>query len=109
MCVGSIVEFFEKPSISEGESIKVRIRFFNKVYDQRHLNIKVILPESWTCSPYKRDVYLNQQIYHMPAEGYAWEITLTAGERVEPMNRAIVQVTVPGRPTTLLIPITIAG
>ncbi len=109
MAVGSIVEFFEKPSITEGESLKVRIRFFNKVYDQRHLHIRLILPESWTCSPYRHDVYLSQQVYHEPPEGYSWEVTITAGERVEPMNRAIVQVTVPGRPTTLLIPIIIAG
>ncbi len=109
MCVESIVEFFEKPTISEGESLKVRIRFFNKVYDQRHLHIKVILPESWSCSPYKRDIYLNQQVYHEPVQGHSWEITFTAGEKVEPMNRPIVQVTVPGRPTTLLIPIIIAG
>lgn len=109
MGVASIVEFFEKPTISEGESLKVRIRFFNKAIDQRHLFIKVLLPESWTCSPYKRDVYLNQQSYHSPEDGYHWEITLTAGERVEPINRAVVQVTIPGRPTTLYIPIIIAG
>ena len=37
------------------------------------------------------------------------EITLVAGERVEAVNRAVIELTVDGRPTPLLIPLTILG
>lgn len=109
MYADSIVEFFEKPEITCGESIKVRIRFFNKIYDQRHLNIKLHLPETWTCSPYKHDVQMKKMVYQETDYGHAWEVTITAGERVEAINKAIVEVSSPGRPTTLFIPIIIAG
>ena len=77
--------------------------------DQRHLGIKLYLPEGWTASDYRRDVHMKQAVFQEPREGHAWEVTLTAGDRVEAVNRAVVEVTSPGRPTTLLIPIVIAG
>lgn len=105
----AIVEFYEKPIVAPGESIKVRIRFFNKMCDQRHLHIKLHLPEDWTAASYKRDVHLNKAAFQEIECGHEWEATLIAGERVEAMNRAIVEVTSPGRPTAFLIPIIIAG
>lgn len=105
----SMVEFYEKPVIAPNGSIRVRIRFFNKLVDQRHLGIKLYLPEGWTASDYRRDVHMKQAVFQEPREGHAWEVTLTAGDRVEAVNRAVVEVTSPGRPTTLLIPIVIAG
>lgn len=105
----TIVEFFEKPEIETGKSIKFRIRFINKLYDQRHLHIKLHLPETWTASSYKHDVHMVNQVYHETVNGVEWEATVTAGERVESMNKVIVEVSSPGRPTTLLIPVTIAG
>lgn len=104
----SIVEFYEKPVIEPNGSIRVRIRFFNKAYDQRHLHIHVYLPDGWTAS-YRRDMRLNKEVYMETTEGHAWEATLTAGENVLPVNRAVVEVTSPGRPTVCLIPIIIAG
>lgn len=105
----TIVEFFEKPEIETGKSLKVRLRFLNKFYDQRHLHIKLHLPETWTASPYKRDVHMINQVYHETCDGVAWEVTLTAGEKVDSMNIVVVEISSPGRPTTLLVPITIAG
>ena len=105
----SIVEFFEKPQIVSGESLKVQIRFYNKLYDQRHLHVKLHLPESWSCSAYKHDIHMVQSRYQEVPEGHAWEVEITAGERVEAMNRAILEVTSPGRPTNVMIPIIIAG
>ena len=37
------------------------------------------------------------------------EITLVAGEQVEAVNHAVIELTVSGRPTPLLIPLTILG
>lgn len=105
----AIVEFYGQPVIAPDESIKVRIRFFNKMCDQRHLHIKLYLPDGWSASAYKRDVHLNKASYKETVPGHEWEVTLTAGNNVEAMNRAVVEVTSPGRPNALLIPITIAG
>lgn len=109
MYADAIVEFYSKPEITTGESIKVRIRFFNKVYDQRHLNLKLHLPETWTSSPYKRDIHMTKMVYQEIDSGHEWNVVITSGERVEAINKAIVEVSSPGRPTTMLIPIIIAG
>lgn len=104
----SIVEFYEKPVIRPCGTLKVRVRFFNKLYDQRHLHVKLHLPEGWTAV-YPRDVHSNIAVYQEIDRGHAWEAEITAGEHVDAMNRAVLEVTAPGRPSTLLIPIIIAG
>lgn len=105
----AVVEFMDKPQILSGESIDVRVRFFNKLYDQRHLHLKLHMPEGWTASPYKRDLHMLQSCNQESLYGNEWLVTITAGENMSAMNRLILEVTSPGRPTCVMIPIIIAG
>ena len=104
----SMVEFYDKPVIEPNGSLRFRVRFFNKLPDQRHLHIRLYLPEGWTAS-YRHDMHLPRASFQETGEGYALEVTVTAGEKVEAVNRAAVEVTSPGRPTAHLIPIILIG
>lgn len=106
--VRTIVEFYEKPLIAPNGSLRVRIRFFNKLCDQRHFHIKVYLPDGWHAD-YRHGIRMPLSDEFENIDGNAWEMTLTAGETVESINHAVVEVTSPGRPTALLIPIIVAG
>lgn len=98
------VEFDGEPEIRANESIGVRIRFFNKKYEAKHLHIRLLLPDGFTAA-YAKDVYL----FHQDDASAEWNAVITAGEQVEAINRVIAEVTVMGHPTVGLIPITILG
>ncbi|HHY82594.1 MAG TPA: ADP-ribosylglycohydrolase family protein [Clostridiales bacterium] len=102
---GARVEFDGEPVIEPSGSINVKVRFFNKMNDAKHLNIQLHLPEGWTASGWRRDVYLRHQ---EPASAL-WSATITANEHVEAVNRVIIEASVMGRPSVCLIPITILG
>lgn len=101
------VEFDESPVIKPNESIKIKIRFFDKIYDQKHLAIKLYLPEGWTASDYRTDIFLNRFSYE--GEEYIWTANITAGENVSAINRVVVEAIPFGRPTPGYIPVTIMG
>ena len=99
------VEFDSEPVIEPMGSLDVKIRFFNQMSDARHLNVRLLLPEGWNADGWRRDVYL----YHRDDASAVWSAKITANEKVEPVNRVIAEVTVMGRPSAGLIPITILG
>lgn len=99
------VEFDDEPVIEPLGSIDVRVRFFNKMSDAKHLNIRLHLPEGWSASGWRRDVYL----HHQEPASAVLSITITANEQIGPINRVIVEASVMGRPSVGLIPITILG
>ncbi len=99
------VEFDAKPVMEPMGSIRIRIRFFNKTREARHLHIWLFLPEGWSADGWRRDVYLP----HSNNASAIWSAKITANEKVEPMNRILAEVTAPGRPSVGLIPITILG
>ena len=99
------VEFEGEPIIEPLGSIEVKVRFFNKMSDAKHLNIRLYLPEGWSASDWRRDVYL----HHQEPANAVWSVTITANEQVFPINRVIVEASVMGRPSVGLIPITILG
>lgn len=126
------VEFDGEPVIVPGGSLTVRIIFQNRMYEVKHLHVRLHLPEGFTASG-RRDVYLNHELAridfeqrhqlpegfhsdHIPSPGpeytdreAVWEGVITAGEQVDAMNRIIAEVTCDGHPTVGLIPITILG
>ena len=101
------VEFDEAPIVKPNESIEIKIRFFDKIYDQKHIGIKLYLPEGWTASDYRRDIFLNR--FTFEGEEYVWTAKITAGEKVEAVNRIIVEALPFGRPTPGYIPVTVMG
>ena len=77
--------------------------------------MRFYLPEGWQALG-KKHVHASMPIWShddVPSSlrlGHSTtEITLVAGEQVEAVNHAVIELTVSGRPTPLLIPLTILG
>lgn len=98
------VEFGREPVVAPGDSIQVNLRFINRMRAPLPLFFRLYLPEGWTADGFRKSLYLNHEYKEA-----IWSVTLTAGEQVEPINRTVVEVTTPGRPTVGYLPITVLG
>lgn len=81
---GIFVEYETEPVIKAGESFKVRVLVYNKRRDSHQIEARVLLPEGWTA------VYPHGFIIHnqgFKGASYWWEMTVTAGERVNATNK----------------------
>ena len=101
------VEFSGEPVIKPNESIEIKIKFVDKIYDQKHLRISLFLPDGWTASDYKRDIFMERMGFE--GDECTWTVTVTAGDKVDAVNRVIVEAIPFGRPTPGYIPVTIMG
>lgn len=101
------VEYESAPLIRPGEELSIRVRLRNMSADPRHVDFTAFLPEGWRAS-YARTDYLSHRTANTDGQAL-WEMTVTAGERVEAINRLAVYVSSPSHPLPLLIPIVLLG
>jgi len=99
------VDYGNSPEIRDGQPKRVRLTITNTYKVQANLSLHWYLPEGWQVSP--------------SADGYALSLPAMIGkplvldyelscERVtRSTNRAVFEVTVEGRPTVMLVPITL--
>ena len=105
-----MVEFDEKPQIKAGGTISGVISVTNKAVfpEQKQYSLRYFCPEGWTVeSPLTAYSYL-----HSREAKYNYNkvpFTIHAGEHVEAVNEIVLQVSCPGRPTRIFVPIQIMG
>ncbi len=99
------VEFDGEPVLAEGGSLPVRIRFFNRVHEVKHLHLTFYLPEGLKLTGARRDLYLP----HQEGREAVWEAVVTAEGPVGSVNRILVEAAADGHPVAGYIPITIIG
>ena len=106
------VELDGSPRVGEGDERQVTLTFIcnEKMPESRKLQIRLILPDGWKVGRYDKTLTLP---YPQPPHGI-WGVekirfTVTAGERVEAINRAYAEVTCPTIPYPVMIPITFIG
>lgn len=113
------VEFDRQPDIKPFESINVKLTVFNNSFDQKHYEVRWVLPEGWTVSG-KTNICTFRLQDRIGPDGKARdmestterasnEYTVTAGERVEPINRLIAELVCRDRPTIGYAPVIIMG
>jgi len=104
------VEFVDDPVIEPLGELNVKLTFYNQMPDSKHLHLRWLLPDGWTVKG-RKDVFLKNISPDNRPDGKISEvnITITAGESVQPINRIILEVTCPGRPSVGLIPVTVLG
>jgi len=105
-----MVEFDDKPQITAGGTISGVITVTNKPNfpEQKQYSLRYLCPEGWTVeSPLTAYSYLNprDQKYRYNKVPF----TIHAGEHVNAVNNIILEVTSPGRPTQILVPIQVMG
>ncbi|MBQ4136838.1 MAG: ADP-ribosylglycohydrolase family protein [Clostridia bacterium] len=105
------VEFESEPYIKPGESLKFKITLHNKTLTSpKNVSVELLLPEGFTAD-YRHNLYLEQWTgpnFVMSPMGSV-EVTLTAGERVEQVNRVIAVLKAHDRGSSSFIEINILG
>lgn len=104
------VEFDSEPKIEPNGEIEFTVVFKNIFTDPRNVSLNFILPEGWSAEC-EKNVYLRHWFdnYKLDDEPTPVRIKIRAGENVDAINRGILEVTAPGRPTVGYIPLIIPG
>lgn len=105
-----LVEFDEKPQLQPGGTLSGRITINNSdsFPEQKQYSLRFLCPEGWQAEsartaysyPHPRD--LKYGYNKVP-------FTIHAGEKTEAVNRIILELTSPGRPNAILVPIQVMG
>lgn len=101
------VSYETAPVLAPMGTLKAAVHFRNMIHDSRWEEISVCLPEGWSAE-YRRSAYAPHWSTRTKPM-FDWEITITAGERVEPINRVMVVLSSPSHPLPVVIPMTILG
>lgn len=104
------IEFDRRPVCQPGESLEGTITVSNRerLPEQKHYRLRYLPPEGWQVNG-TRGLYA-------PAPGYTRELghasaafVIHAGDKVDAVNTVILEITCPGRPTPMLVPIQVMG
>ena len=112
----AIVHYEGEPTITSGGSLTVTVELRNPQYDAQWLNVRVHTPEGWTADYKKSVCFLHRSSCSTGPKGLghvngrtSWQVTFTAGEQVEAINRIPVTMEIMGYPMPLYIPLTVLG
>ncbi len=106
------VELDKEPHVFANEERKVSLKFFcsPNVQESRKLQVRLILPNGWTCNNYAKTVFLP---YAQPLHGIfgdaKTEFTVTVGEQIGAINRVYAEITCPTLAYPVMVPITFLG
>ncbi len=104
----ALIEFDEKPVIAPGKTLNGRVTMLHHtVADDHHYHLRFILPEGWTAV-YGKSLFTTHAV-SLPQLHASGTFSIQAGERVEAINRLILEITIPGRVMPILAPIQIMG
>ncbi len=100
------VDYGDAPTIRAQTPKTIRLRILNTYKVQANLNLRWLLPDGWQVLPGRSGT-----LFSAPARlGGNWqeiEFQLLAGSVEAHTNRAVVELTSDGRPTAMLVPITL--
>jgi hypothetical protein len=113
------VTYDRAPDIAPGEELGATVSFIHSAtYNDRNtnafgnmpyiLNLRWWLPEGFSVEG-KRTVVLEHNTSHHREPQKDIHITIKAGERVEALNRVVLEVVADGRPTVCYVPLQIMG
>ncbi len=101
------------PEITPLGEIGVKLRFENNVDTHENspynISLRWIPPEGFTAEGGKRALRIPQRSSHDRLPHVELEVTVRAGERVEAVNRVVLEVLFDGRPTAMYIPVVLLG
>lgn len=106
------VELDGSARIREGEEKRVTLTFLCNptVVESRKLQMRLLLPEGWSCEGYARNISLP---YAQPPHGLFGDastaFTIRAGDRIEAVNRLYAEITCPTLAYPILVPIICIG
>lgn len=100
------VDYEDDPHILPGVPKKLKLKLVNESSLQQNLSLHWYLPEGWTLFP-AVDAYALSVPHHLWGKPLELEFELNAEKVTRSMNRAALEITIEGRPTVMLVPITL--
>lgn len=112
----AIVHYEGEPYIKPNGQLTVAVELRNPQYDAQWLEMQVHIPAGWTADYQKSVCFLHRSSCSTGPRGLghvtgrtSWQVTFTAGETVEAVNRIPVMIEIKGYPMPLCIPLTVLG
>lgn len=106
------VELDNTPRVSPGDvrHVKLSIHAHPDLRESHKFQTRLILPDGWKASHYPRTVHLlyPQAIHNLYGDA-SLEFDVTAGDNVDVVNRAYMEITSPNLCYPMMIPITFIG
>ena len=100
------VDYENEPFVSSGVAKTVRLRIYNTYKVQANLNVRWYAPEGWHISPAPSMTVFSTHAWLNPKPAVL-EFHVEAGAVDQPMHRLAVEITSDGRPTVMLVPVTL--
>ena len=103
------------PDIEPNGSVPVTVDISNNTHWSRHenspynLSLRWMLPDGFTLEGGKRAVYLDEASPHDKAPCSTVNVKINAGEKVEAVNRIVLEIVADGRPTAVYVPVVLLG
>ena len=99
------VDYGDSPTIRAGEPKPIRLTIRNTYKVQANISLHWYLPDGWQVSPSADGVVMSLPKYL--GNVATLEFTIGAEKIERAMNRCVVELTIEGRPTVMLVPVTL--
>ncbi|MFH1022285.1 MAG: ADP-ribosylglycohydrolase family protein [Planctomycetota bacterium] len=99
------VDYGDAPFVRSNEPKKIRLTVRNTYLAQANISVHWYMPEGWQVLPGADGVV--QSLPRWLGEPVTVEFTVQAEKVTRTMNRCVVEMTIEGRPTVMLVPITL--
>ncbi len=112
----ALVHYEDEPYIKPHGQLTVTVELRNPQYDAQWLEVQAHIPAGWTADYQRAVCFLHGSSCSTGPRGLGhvtgrtvWQITFTACESVEAVNRIPVMMEIKGYPMPLCIPLTVLG
>lgn len=100
-----LVDYGDGPVVKSGTPKKITVKLVHTHSFQANLSFHWYLPEGWTIAP-SADAYALSLPAGLGGKPLSLDFEFSAGKLTRPMNRAALEITLEGRPTIMLVPVT---
>jgi len=103
------------PDIEPGKAVPVKIDIYNNFHSYTHenspynLSLRWLLPDGFTVTGGRKAVFLDEASPHDNNPHATVELEINAGEYVNAVNRAVLEIVAEGRPTAVYVPVVLLG
>jgi hypothetical protein len=98
------VDYGDGPVITSGTPKSIRLRILNTYKVQTNLIVRCYAPDGWRVGPAQCGVVFSPHRW-LSRKPIVVEFTLETDRVSQPLNRLVVEITSPGRPLVMLVPI----
>jgi hypothetical protein len=103
------VKFPNGIELSEGKEIEIAVRIRNKMPNQQHYEIGYIVPKGFNVKGPRHIAVMTNSLYTKNEEVFTLKVGVFPEADIPATSRLILEIVPIGRPTTMLVPVTLFG